>query len=315
MNFKFLTILALCASMSHSAFAQTRKNNAPKSLGSKGADIGKGGTGGDAQKDDLYNEDIYYACNNATGVLKKALARALWYGQPTKQRAILNQGLKDAYVLVSSDYGFSLLTKQAVLRGLEIDRTISGACRTGQEDCLEREVRVAVLALAQSYDLIINKVVPLDMDYNIPYHQKYASHCRSYDCLPGDFASRFLVRYADSAAALLDFYLGTDPRPELGGRPLRLLPEALGSDYYELRVAERISKWAAADLNKDLFRRAFACVIADLDILSNSLERYNNGMNDEFPNSKFAVIYTRGALLSSLTSLRQQQWCSGYPRY
>ena len=260
---------------------------------------GEAGSGGG--QSGSYSE-FYSSCDSAVGQLRRALRIAEFHqGNFVAIRQILVAGLANALREIPSKV--DPLTKRAVERGLVLNSQFMGGCGSLQgpvlSECQDLARRTAVYFLSKYYDYILGSVYPLDHDYWIPYYARYRD-CRYDDngCWPQGFRDRFFVAYKASARALLQFYIGDD-----GGG----MPEALAMDSYELHVAEHVLKWAADDLNLDLFRRRFACVDSELQDAAHDLADYNAGNRMIFANSRQAVEYARSEARGAVESLGGNQ--------
>jgi hypothetical protein len=253
--------------------------------GSGGGEAGSGGGSADLSR---HRGGFYSSCASAVGVLRRAIRMAEYQdGNSSAIRKILVTGLANALKEIPDDE--NPLTKLAIQRGLKLNSQFANGCRdvTGnvqKAQCLDLELRTAVFFLGKFYDYILTSVYPLDDNYYIPYYTHYYPHCRHHECLPPDFYDSFYVAYKGSARALLDFYIGNSQNG---------MPDALAMDTYELHVAENVLRWSSEDLNLDLFRREFACVIDDLKDASQDLADFNAGSTMIFRNSRQAVSFAR----------------------
>ena len=181
-------------------------------------------------------------------------------------------------------------------------------CFQGEDpqSCLELEQRTALYFLGQYYNYIIQVVSELDREYYVPYMTRYG-RCGRFECLPPDFGNDFFIAYRNSAIALLQFYNGNGVS---GG-----MPDALAKDVYELRVAERVLGWAANDLNQDLWRRHFGCLIQELSAASQDLAAFNAGDTQRFKTSRRAVLFARSTSSGIAIDLESPHSCVIYPRW
>lgn len=264
-----------------------------------GGEVGSGGgeSGYGNWNTDVSGDGMYGSCASAIGALQRALRMARYQnGNFAQTRRVLTQGLANALAQIPERE--TPLTKSALRRGLTLNQQFVGGCRnaadpTSKAQCLDLEQRTAVFFLDRFYSYIINSVYPLDTNYWIPYRTQYP-RCRSYACLPSNFYSSFYVAYKDSARELLDFYIGHGHNG---------MPDALAMDVYELRVAEHVLKWASTDLNLDLFRRGFQCVVSDLAVASQDLADFNSGSTMIFRNSRQAVNFARDTAYANASAL------------
>jgi len=240
---------------------------------------------------------FYNSCASAVGVLRRTLRMAQYQnGNFASIRRLLVQGLANALKEIPAHE--DPLTKSALRRGLVLDQQFVNGCKnisdpTTKAQCLDLELRTAVFFLDRFYSYILNSVYPLDEHYWIPYRTRY-SHCRSHQCFPSNFYSAFYVAYKDSARELLNFYIGNRSNG---------MPDSLAMNVYELHVAENVLKWSASDLNLDLFRRNFACVIGDLAMAAQDLADFNAGSTMVFRNSRQAVNFARNTADSNASML------------
>lgn len=265
--------------------------------GSGGGEAGSGGGDGFGAFTNAADDGFYNTCANAVGVLRRALRMAQYQnGNFASIRRLLVDGLANALREIPSHE--DPLTKSAIRRGLTLNQQFINGCKnitdpTSKAQCLDLELRTAVFFLDRFYSYILNFVYPLDANYWIPYRTQYP-RCRSYNCLPSSFYSAFYAAYKDSARELLNFYIGNRSNG---------MPYALAMDVYELHVAENVLKWSANDLNLDLFRRNFACLIGDLAMAAQDLADFNTGSTMVFRNSRQAVNFARNTADSSASAL------------
>lgn len=292
--------------------ATTLGGIARANAGADGADIGKGTLDGQSstisQGSALPAHDLIGYCDRALGILIRAkqIAREQFAdGDLTGARQSLTQGLVEAVAsfgaLNPNDFP---LTQLAVARGLDLNSVFQNGCTAGNSQCQSLEDRTALFFMGKYYDYVLRVVADLDRGYYIPYVTQYR-RCPSYSCLPPSFGRDFFTAYADSARALLNFYNGDVPNSGL--------PDALAKDVYELGVAERILGWASADLDSDLFRRHFACLIFDLSSASLDIAKFNAGDRQRFKTSYRAVMFARGVSESAAQELKFKQSCVTYP--
>ncbi len=256
--------------------------------------------------------DLLGYCNSAIGYLVKAkrIAREQFGdGDLVHARATLINGLVQALGSFGDvDQANAPLTRLAIQRGLDLDTAFQNGCSRGEDrqSCLELEQRTALYFMGQYYNYILGVVSELDRDYYVPYMTRYG-RCGRFDCMPQDFGNDFFVAYRNSASALLNFYNGQDPNSGL--------PDALAKDVYELNVAERVLGWAAQDLNQDLWRRHFACLIQELSSGAQDLAAFNSGDTQRFKTSRRAVLFARDLSYGIASDLNNPHSCVVYPRW
>ncbi|MGE3975170.1 MAG: hypothetical protein AB7F59_11660 [Bdellovibrionales bacterium] len=276
-----------------------------------GADVGKGAS--DGPLSDVYSDmsDAAVACQGVATELRWAYSRVLRNGDPARQRELLKIGLEKALRLMSYQWTYQPLTKRAVQRALQANTLVTGACRTMRDPesvelCIDLETRAANYLVSRFYVWILNSIIPLDTNYYIPYQRDYRRACTTFDCLPETFREPFMAAYSQSAASLLNLYIG---RTIDGNR----LPEALAKNYYETRVAEFVTRWAAQDLNQDLSRRSYACLIGSLDRTSSMLRTFNAGSRDDFDHGDQAVQFAREEVTHASNWLSSTRHCHRGP--
>jgi hypothetical protein len=251
--------------------------------------------------------DLSGYCDSAIGILVRAkrIAREQFAdGDLAGSRNTLVQGLVKALASFGNVNDMDApLTKLSIVRGIDLNSAFQDNCGDDQQ-CLGLQARTALFFMGKYYDYILGPVASLDRQYYIPYVTRY-HHCRSYECLPADFGNEFFVAYKSSAEALLNFYNGQDPRSGL--------PDTLAKDVYELNVAERVLGWAAEDLNNDLWRRSFACLIQELSDGSQDIAAFNSGDSSQFKTSRRAVLFSRDISQEAASDLRRSDGCVIYP--
>jgi len=291
-------ILAALFTTSITAFAQTQIEPLKAR---RGGEVGSG-SGSSDRMAHYENDGDLADCQRAIGILKRALRKTEYQdANYSALRRVLERGLIEAGSLFNPHD--QSLTKQAIRRGQILGSVFRGGCpidsNEGQQVCLEREQRTAVYFLSQFYTYIIDVIYPLDENYWYPTFKR----CDRYDCYDRedrrDIYKRFHTDYTKAAQKLLGFYLGDDRNK---------LPEAFAMNTYELRAAERVLKWSADDLNRDLFRRSYACIREELYESAQDLADFNAGDREIFRNSRQAIEFARRAANSALRALDNLEW-------
>jgi hypothetical protein len=283
-----------------------------------GATDSRDGGGHDDADSRDYDGDLLSICHRATGLLRDAMDQAIETfndGDVSGARNMLMLGLREASQSFNPHLQEKPLLQNAIVRGLALNSVFQNACPAHNQGCLNLEARAAVYFLSVYYGYILNTVSSLDENYYVPYMQRRHHNCRSFDCLRDDnddrfsnrfndgFVDSFFTNYKDAAVSLLGFYNGNNSS----------LPDALARNTYELRLAELVLGWAADDLNTDLFRRHFACAIAELDQASRALADFNAGNSARFRTSTRAVQFARRKSENIAKILSANDSCVIYP--
>jgi hypothetical protein len=252
-----------------------------------------------------YTPRLHARCSSAISILKDYKAFALAeMGNTAVARQTILEGLENALKeFEHSDEGMPL-TELALYRGLELNTAFQGACTNPADaSCFDRENRAAVFFLAKYYSYIIDTVSKLDNEYFIPFITTYGHDRLLRREWPIDIDQAFLVKYKESAAALLDLYNG-----ETQGS----VQSYLTTNKYELEVASRILYWVSEDLDNDLMARDFVCVIQDAarasEHISRNIERIVPGRG--FRTSTDVVNYARAKAWENAQTLKHLMRCN-----
>jgi hypothetical protein len=326
-SFVFIIAAVLTSSLAQQAFSQGLPG-APTpeeqqlllagGTGKGGADVGKGGLDGQIPEKywDLFgsnsSDTAMAACDGVATELRGAYGEAVSISNPFERRRLLKVGIDRALRLMNGSRDYQPITLRALRRASETNGLFTGACsfmrdEDSIESCLLFEAEAAIYALSRVYIWILGSVIPLDQDYYIPYQRDHKQYCNTFNCLPQTFRDPFVNAYSKSASSILDLYLG---RSSDGSR----LPEAFGKNLYRLRVAERVAKWAAEDLNQDLSRESFVCVIGGLLRTNSLLKEFNGGNRDYFRTEDRAKNFARGEIEKAADWLASSVECRRSPR-
>ncbi len=245
------------------------------------------------------SEDSYY-CDYSYDTLDIAMSTALNQARTDFGRArnTIRRGIQSAIVGFNKwGKNYKPLTKDALVRALELDRIFNDSCGEKVEFCqADRRALRFVYGYLQH---VKERIVPLDRDYYMPlnsYQRPYTSVDGSqYDdgrtyaggnlYGGGGLWEIFASKYKDTAIALLQVYAGQGPDYQL--------PEAFGNDTYELRAAVKIFNYASYDLRRDDLNRVFKCEISGLSSLAQMLSAQLNG-NGPFYSKREACLEARG---------------------
>tara|TARA_B100001248_G_scaffold262641_1_gene260322 strand:+ start:5605 stop:6489 length:885 start_codon:yes stop_codon:yes gene_type:complete len=167
-------------------------------------------------------------------------------------RTALKNGLKEAVMLLRNEASYKPLTLTALQRGLNYNDAFKNGCQqTSEANCLIRQDEVATVFLAVYYQHITERIIPLDLDYYIPYRR---NRCHYYG--NRNWWRAFVTDYRIAAAELLDLVTGKSIN--------RDFPMSLYKDIYEVQVQIQTLGYVAEDLKNDDFRRYFYHPVADL---------------------------------------------------
>lgn len=244
-----------------------------------------------------YN-DPYSYCTVTRSNLDIAIRHAVRLGARrdfAQARATLIRGIQTSLRGFSRwHYDYKPLTREALERALDLDRSFNNKCGDPQQMC--QADRRSLRFLIGYLEHINNKVIPFEQDYHIPYRS------RGWESSSYNDWQLFVSHYKDVAVALLQVYTGNGPDNQL--------PEAFGNDVYELRVAAKLFNWAAYDIRRDDMNRRYRCEISGLYGMSQEVAaQLRNG--SQMGSNMEAVSQVRDFALDTLANV-QSYGC--YPR-
>jgi len=221
--------------------------------------------------------DPYGYCRYATNVLDRAIVHAVRLGSRQRfaeSRAVLIEGIqKSIKVYGKWSYSYKPLTKEALIRALDLDKSFNNKC--GAENSTCQADRRSLRFLIGYLEHVKNTVIPFEMDYHIPYQMNgwYGNSGNNWDV--------FASHYKDVAVSLLEVYTGRGAD--------RQMPETLGNDIFEIRVAAKLFGWASFDLYRDDYNRLFYCEISGLRGMAEELRDHLKGGSQFYSNGEARV--------------------------
>jgi hypothetical protein len=229
--------------------------------------------------------DVTAWCNQISSILKRERQRAMLQYQFNRGAEAL-QILNDALVTAGQSLEVDPEKGGPMTKKL-IDRTLmySQALDQAMVDSSQLSTTTKLNFLFESINFISEIARDLDPPYYIPYRYRYRD-CRDCDH-DFDFGAfqRIFIRMASRQLSFVTNQL-TENRS--GPEGLQTFP--LGDPRAFLAIAELATSYVAQDLRDNLHAYANACVIRDLESLSETLTAYNLYHDRSiFPNDRWAV--------------------------
>lgn len=244
-------------------------------------------------------------CGKVTRMLRRELMRAERQIQ-VEQLALAKQILTDALIVASESFRLdpqagSPLTKKLVDRGVIYMDALDELFWNHEH----RDLLTSLLFLTTYVDFIIETESGLDHPFYIPYICRHQHHPDSHF----DFL-RFTSRYLEYAKEQLSFLATHFTRLEKRDGEIWVTP--VGNPKAFLKLLELGAFFVAQDIANTLEAWKHACLVMDLEVLSEALRDFNL-FNDRsiFPSVKGALYETRTELerilgeLSSFTARLQ----------
>jgi hypothetical protein len=255
------------------------------------------------QSETLEISDFYEWCGKVTRMLRRELMRAERQIQ-FERLALAKQILKDALIVASESFRLdpqaaSPITKKLVDRGVIYIDALDEIFWSHQQ----RDLLTSLLFLTNYVDFIIETEEGLDHPFYIPYICRHQTHPDSHF----DFL-RFTNRYLEYAKDQLSFLATHFTRIEKRDGEVWVTP--VGNPKAFLKLIELGAFFVAQDIANTLEAWKHACLVMDLEVLSEVLRDFNL-FNDRsiFPSIKTALYETRTELdriLSELSSFAER---------
>jgi len=231
--------------------------------------------------------DLDAWCAKITRVLRRELSKAqlqIQYENFIFANQILRTSLIAASDSLNADPNLGgPMTKRLIDRGLVLVQALDNA-----------NLGIGRLGLVTKAHFLVNYVQlildvekHLDRPLYIPYLYKYG-RCHRREC-PGEFRfDLFEQRYIEFAQRQLSFLNNEFTHVVFRDGASEVIP--LGNPKAFLVLAELVTSFVAEDLTSNLYAYAYACVVQDLQALSDSLRCYNwYGDKTVYPNDRWAI--------------------------